>query len=293
VNAIFLKQVPDSVIKGKLCKLVHNYINNEKYVIDIYISNKAIEIIEMNFKSQESSVIKKQENVTWIKTLYLKYILSNLERSLSKIVSKNKFSGYTVIYSNDLKNNIIIKRYLEGIFNKYSIKEYVSVSTIKSNLNKYIDEYTRKNNLEKENIKPLIIVSNTQSLSLNMVEDLNQIYKQIDIYVHEKARKNFHNKIEKINSECGSCISIINRKEKDLRKYNIYIFVDKSLSEHIKYKFNNKGCFIDFTNKENDKFNDKYIKLENEIKNGKYEASKIKELYELYGKITVSNVILD
>ena len=136
-------------------------------------------------------------------------------------------------------------------------------------------------------------MNDSKNLDFELVEKLNSKYKEITIFSHNSVCKSFRNKIKRINDEYGSCIQVLDKKEKDFRKYNVCIFVDLGRTEYRTAKFSKKSCFIDFTNKENDKFNLKYIKLEKKIKEGVYYSNKIKELYEQYGKITVSNSIIN
>jgi len=293
MNAIFIKEVQDSALKGRLVKLIYSDIGNEDYVIEINISNKVINYINENIVNLKETVIKQPKKSSLFNSLYTKYLLSKFKHELKKIIEKNNLIGYSSIYSNSLKKNKNAKEYIEGLFNQFSINEYVIISTVKNNVDKYIHEYILRSNLKLQDICPLIIVKNTENLSYSFIEDLNNKYKNISIYVPEKPCKLFLNKINTINDEFGSCINILNRSEKDFRKYNTCIFIDKPRTEYSRYKFNKTSCFIDFTNKENDKFNDKYIKLEKDLKNNLYNIAKIKELYEAYGKVTVSNAIID
>lgn len=293
MNAVFLKEVSDSVLKGNLAKLKYVNIGNDEYVIEINVSNKIINCINKNYVSSKTSVITQQKKISWVNKLNIKYDLFKFRKCIAKIINKNSLIGYSIIYSNELKKNRFIKEYLENIFNLFSINEYVNTDLVEDNLYKYIEEYNNKSNIKKENINILAIINDIDNLNFDLIDSLNQKYKDINIYTATRPNNRVLNKIKKINEEYGSCIGFIDRLKKDFRKYNIYIFIDKGRSEYIKYKFNKKACFIDLTNKENDRFNEKYIKLEKNVKSNKYNAEKIKEFYELYGKITVSNVIID
>lgn len=289
MNAIFIKEVADTVLKGKLVKLNHNRISDDEYIIEINISNKITNEIKKNslkVNHLSKKIIKIFDNI------FRSILLNKFKNNLNKIIIKNDFTGYSVIYSNDINKNQEVKDFISALLNNFNIKEYIIENTVKQNMNKYIDEYIITNNLKTENIYPLFIAHNFQNIDLKQVEDLNQKYKEINIYVANKVQKQFTDKIKRINDKYGSCISVKKSTEKDFRKYNICIFVDKSRCQCIKYKFNKKTCYIDFTNNENDKFNNKYIKLEREMKKNNYYRNKIKELYELYGKITVASAIM-
>lgn len=291
MNTIFIKEVPETVLKGKLLKLNYTNIGSNNYIIEINISNKAITSINRNIIKLKPSVIKNVEKGSIIDNIFTKWKANKFRHAWTKIINKNKLQGYLAIYSNDLNKEV--KEYLKSFLERFSINEYVNTSTVSKNTHKYIDEFAAKNNLNEENIKPLFIVSNLDNISLDLIEYLNSKYKEVDIFTISKANKRFINEIKKINDEYGSCVGILNKTNKDFRKYNVCIFVDEPRTKYIKYKFNKKTCFIDFTNKENDKFNETYIKLEKGIKNGIYFYDKIKELYELYGKITTANAIIN
>ena len=293
MNAIFLKEVPDSVLKGKLVKLNYANINNEEYIIEINISNKVKKCVNKENIKLKPSVISEVKSFSWLNNLYTKYTLIKFKNILSKIVKKNSFNGYSAVYSNELKKNEKIIEYIQNIFSTLSINKYQNVNSVEKNLDKYIEEYATKNNINKEKINILIIADDIYNLNFDLIGRLNEEYKEVNIYSGIKPNKGFLKRIEKINDEYGSCISVLNKQEKDFRKYNICIFIDKSRSEYTKYRFNKKTCFVDFTNKENDKFNEKYIRLENDLKKHRYDIAKIKQLYELYGRITVSNIVID
>lgn len=292
MNAIFLKEVSDSILNGKIAKLNYINISDEEHIMEINISSKFIKNIikkENDINSKSRNKLKKS---SWIDTLKDRFVINKFEKILYKIVNKNGIIGYSVIYSNKIKKNKDIKKFLEDSLNKFSINEYINTSMVEKNLYKYIDEYVAKNSLNQNQIKPLIITKDTLNLNFDIVTEMNNKYKDIDLLLIENSSNNIIDKINRINDEYGSCINLLHRSHKDLRKYNVYIFVDKAKSEYVKYKFNKKACFIDFTNKENDRFNTQYITLEKELKNNKYHASKIKELFELYGKVTVANAVI-
>lgn len=291
MNAIFFKEVADSVLKGKLVKLNYVDIGNEENIIEINISNKVISYINKDRSKPKSQVISNFKKNSWVNNIHIKYILIKFKNSLIKTLNKNSLIGYFAIYSNDLKKKQYVKEYIEKFLASHSINEYVNTNSVEENLDKYIEEYINKNSIKKENINPLIIVHDIENLNFDLINNLNEKYKEVNIYTKIKPNKRFLNKIKNINDEYGSCIGVLNKSDRDFKKYNIYIFVDKSRSEYAGCKLNKKAGFIDFTNKENDRFNKNYIKLENEIKNNKYSGVKIKELYELYGKITVATVI--
>ena len=293
MNTIFIKQVPETVLKGKLLNLNYTNIGNEDYIIEINISNKAIAIINKNLVRLKPSVIKNVEKTSILDNIATRWKVNRFKNVFTKVINKNNLQDYLVIYSNELNKNKAVKEYINVFLENFNINEYVNLSTVKEHTHKYIDEFIAKNNLKDENIKLLFIVNNLDNISLDFIEELNSKYKEVDIFTNSKANKRFINEIKKINDEYGSCISIVNRLNKDMRKYNICIFIDEPRTKYVKYKFNKKTCFIDFTNKENDKFNENYIKLENGIRNNVYFYDKIKELYELYGKITTANAIIN
>lgn len=293
MNAIFIKEVSDTVLNGRLLKFNFSNISDDEYILELNIGNKMIKNITKECSKSSKSVIDEPARLKWINNIILKITVSKFKKNIERIIKRNELIGYSVIYSNDLKKNKRVKQYLDDILNKYSINEYLNLSTVKENVNKYIDEHLTNNRLREENIKLAFLVKDVEKLDLELIENLISKYKEVNIFTIGKVNKSFQNKIKKINDEYGSCIQIIGKAEKDLKKYNVNIFVDDGRTEYSKYKFNRKACFIDFTNKENDKFNKKYIKLEQKIKDGIYYSNKVKELYELYGKITVANAIID
>lgn len=292
MNAIFLKEVPDTVLDEKLVSLKQVKISSEDYIIELSISYKVSQSIIKNLLNSKTSVIKNFDKFAWINNVKTKFILNRFKKKLARLIYKNELSGFAVIYANEIKKKSQLKEYLNDLLEKYSILEYINVSTVEKNIDKYIAEYVEKNDLRQENISVLIALNNIENLNINLLESLNEKYKVVNIFSSLKPTKKSLSKIKKINDEYGSCVSVLSKTEKDFRKYDICVFVDKSRAEYTKYKFNKKACFIDFTNKENDKFNEKYLKLENGIKNNIYYEDKVKELYNLYGKITVANAIM-
>lgn len=282
MNAIFLKEVPDTVLKGKLVCLKQISISKEDYIIEISLANKVVQNIN-----------RKMKGISWINAIRIKHVANRFNKKIASLIKKNNLTGYSVIYTNEIRKKTNLKEYLDDLLKKYSILEYINVSSVEKNTHKYIEEYTKKNDLKPESINVLVILNDLEKLNIKLLENLNERYKEVNVLTTLKPTKKFLNNIKNINDEYGSCISILSKPEKDLKKYNIYVFVDRPRTEYTKYKFNRKACFIDFTNKENDKFNEKYIKLEKGIKNNIYYADKIKELYSSYGKITISNVIID
>lgn len=294
MNAIFVKEVTSSVIGKNIVKFDTTSIGEGNYILELNINNKKLADIEDCIQRTENFDVinKKASIVNKIEGLKKQLVLKKFNSDIKKIIKKNELVGFSVIFSNDLKKKRV-KRYIEEVLNNFSINEYLCLNSMEKNYIKYIDEYILNNNLKKEDINPIIIAESADSVSLDIIESLNNEYKELSIFCIDKIGKGFQNKVKKINDDVGSCIQILNRNNKDFRRYNIYIFLDRSRTEYLKYKFNRKSCYIDFTNKENDKYNEKYLKLENDIKNSRYYGNKIKELYDLYGKITVSNVIID
>jgi len=293
MNAIFIKEVSDTILNGKLLKFNFSNISDEEYILELNIGSRIIKNITKDCNKKNKLVIDEPRKFKWINNIILKITLNRFKKTIERIIKRNELVGYSVIYSNELKKNKRVKQYLDNILNKYSINEYLNLSTVKENVNKYIDEHLTNNGLKEENINLAFLVKDVENLDLELIEEFISKYREVNIFTINKVNKSFQNKIKKINDEYGSCIQVMDRTEKDLKRYNVNIFVDNSRAEYSKYKFNRKACFIDFTNKENDKFNKKYIKLEQKIREGFYYSNKVKEMYELYGKITVSNAIVD
>lgn len=294
MNTLFIKEVTSSVMGKKLVKLNTNYVAENEYIYEININNKKLADISSYLESQKQvTAINNPKSISnIIRDIKMRIVLNKFKSDVKKIIKDNDFIGYSVIFSNELKKKMI-KEYIESFLNNFSINEYLCLNTIKQNYMKYIEEYILNNNLKREKINILLVCDVTDSISIDMIESLNDEFKELSIFSKNKASKGFQNKIKKINDDTGSCIQILDKSTKDFRKYNVCIFLDKSKTEYLKQKFNKKSLDIDFTNKENDKFNKKYLKLQEGIKLNKYYSNKIKELYELYGKITTSSVIID
>lgn len=294
MNTIFVKEVTSSVMGKNIVKLDLNSVGDNTYVLELNINSKKLaDIASYIQKTETSNVINNNSNILnkldWFRK---RFVLKKFDKDIKRIIKKNELVGYSVIFSNELKKKNV-KKYIEKLLNNFSINEYLCLNSIESNYSKYIEEYISNISVKKEDIKPIIIAESADNVNFDIIDTLNSEYKELNIFCTDKIGKGFQNKIKKINEDVGSCIQILNRNNKDFRKYNVYMFLDKSRTAYLKYKFNKKSCYIDFTNKENDKFNAKYLKLEEGIKNNKYYSNKIKELYELYGKITVSNAIID
>lgn len=294
MNTIFIKEVTSSIMGKNIVKLDLVNIGEDKNILELNINSKKIadissyidEINNINVITKHSNLLNKFKNIK-------KQIdLNKFNRQLKSNIKKHNLDGYLAVFSNELKKKNI-KEYIVNILSDFSINEYLCLNSFNQNYLKYIEEYILNESVKKEKINILLLANNVSSIDFDIINKLNSEYKNICIFSIEKVSKSFQNKITKINEETGSCVQILNKNVKDFRAHNVYIFIDKSRAEYLKYKFNKKGCYIDFTNKENDKFNQKYLMLENEVKNNKYKSSKIKELFELYGKNTVSNNIID
>ena len=290
MNCIFIKKVADTTINKKSIKFGIERIGNESYILEVKISEKICNDMTRVSNSNKYKAEKDNKISKLMDRMLLNLRLKKFEKEIRKIVLNNELIGYSLIFARNLKNNM--KEYILSILNEFGIKEYICPNTMKENVYKYIEECKEKNALEDVNLKLVVLAKDATNIDFNMIERMNSLYKQLDICVSDKITKSFSNKIKKIDEEYGTCIEILKKTHKDLKKYNICIFIDNPKSEYVKYKFDKKACFIDFTNKENDKFNKEYIKLEKEIKKGNYYLNKIKELYNLYGKVTVSVSIM-
>ena len=83
MNTIFIKEVIDTAIRGKLLKLNHNRISNDEYVIEINISNKIINEIKKDsakFKSASKKIFKVFDNI------FNSMLLSRFKNKLNKIL---------------------------------------------------------------------------------------------------------------------------------------------------------------------------------------------------------------
>ncbi len=294
MNTIFVKEVTSSVMGKNIVKLNLVNISDNNYIIELNMNSKKLADISTIIQKKDNiHVINKNNGIkSKIQEIQKEITLKKFKKDIKKIVNKNELVGYSVIFSNEFKKKYV-KQYIEELLNNFSINEYLCLNSMKQNYLRYIEEYILNNNIKKENINVLLIANDLSNIDMEIVEKLNNEYKELNIFSGNKPSKSFQNKIKKINDETGAFIQILGKNSKDFRKYNICVFIDKSRDEYLKYKFNRKACYIDFTNKENDKFNKKYLKLEEDIKSNKYYNNKIRELYELYGKITVANVIID
>lgn len=294
MNTIFVKEVTSSVMKKNIVKLDLNHVGNDTHIIELNINSKKLAAISSIISDKEvTCVINKSNGIIYkLNELRKKIVQIKFNNEIKKIITKNELNGYSVIFSNELRKKNV-KKYIEELLNNFSINEYLCLNSIEQNYLKYINEYILNNNIKKEKIDIVLIAESADSINLDIVETLNSEYKDINIFCLDKIGRGFQNKIKNINDDVGSCIQILNKNNKDFRKHNVCIFIDKPRTTYSNYKFNKKSCYIDFTNKENDKFNKKYLKLQDGIKKNKYYGNKIRELYELYGKITVSNAIID
>ncbi len=295
MNTIFIKEVSNTVMNGKNVKLDVSKVGNENYILEMSLNISKINDISkyINGIKKENVIHNKPTLISTISNFKNKHNINKLKKNMEKLIKNNNLIGYSVVFSNTLKKKKDIKDYIKEILQQFSINEYLFFSTVENNLDKYIEEYKLNNNLKNEDITPAILANDVNNINLNIIKDLNNKYKELVIFSLDKVGKKFQNKIKEINDEYGSCIQILNRSTKDFKRYNICIFIDKSRIEYSKFRFSKNTCFVDFTNKENDKFNEKYLKLEKGMQDQIYYISKIKELYELYGKITVSNAIID
>lgn len=289
MRSLFVKKVADSVVGQNKIKLDITSIGNEEYILELKISESASKEILKCLKLNAD--IKAVKNIKmFAEKILIEIHIKKLLKQIKKCVTKNKLEGYVVVFSNNLQKEV--KEYFKKILKEFEINEYVLESTVKNNLWKYIEDFKTQNNFKDGDISPLLLLKNANMLEIDMLEAMNLKYKEIAIYA-EKINSKCLKNVKNINEENGSCIEILKKTDRDFRRFNVYIFVDIPKSNYMKYRFNKKACYIDFTSKENDKYNEKYLILNQKLNQGKYYINKIKEMYELYGKITVSNLLIE
>ena len=112
MNAIFVKQVSDAVLKGKLIELTYTYINNECHVIQINISSKVIRCINKNIIGQNTSVIKEAEKFSWMNSILGKIKITRFKNAFRKIINDNisqlKLDIEVLFEKNDYNKNFIV-----------------------------------------------------------------------------------------------------------------------------------------------------------------------------------------
>ena len=292
--AIFFKEVASSVVCNKLLKLNKKYIGKEEYILEIDINSSKLKKVSRALKNNLTSkdIVKKLTLKDRLNRLREEIVLNKFKHALRTVIKRNNLCNYLSVFSIDLKKKKVAS-YVNEILEDLGIKEYTYENTMELNFEKYIEEYMKKNNLEPQKIVPVILVNDINKLNFNIIERLNNKYKELGIFCMGKMTKDFQKRIKNINDETGSCVQILDNKIRDFKLYNVCILIDVSRESVFKYKFNKKTCYIDFVNKENDKYNENYLKLEEYIEKGKYDVASIKELYSEYGKVTLSNVIMD
>lgn len=181
---------------------------------------------------------KMDGNNIWVLPMKEKYYKNKIE-NISKKSLLNPENIYLV--SNELKNNQI-----EEIMNELKI-EYITEEKIKKVLLASILEYIT--NIQKIKIQDLeltILVNNTSSLNMYLIESLSQQVRSLkivslNIYKFKKLE-------EKLYNEFGIAIQFSNSYKKSLEKSRIIINLDFNQIEINEYEIFDKAIIINCIN---------------------------------------------
>lgn len=264
-------------------KTLNRAIDETITIKEIYIGEENIkEILEL--RSSKSKFFK--YNINKIKV----YIY---ERKLKKEIKNVILEGDNYfVFSDSIKNDKTINKYMKDTFINLGITEYVYNGEFKNNIQKHIERYCTQNKKEANNIKCLVVVKDSSNIDIAILEDLLASYKTINIYSLIEAKKIDIDRINKLNLREGTTISIMSNTKKSYKEYDVAIYLDGLKSEFRKLRFNNLSLQIELENKEMDDFDINNIKVKELLRENKIIETVANRLFKNYGRNTVSSVII-
>ncbi len=186
------------------------------------------------------------------------------EKSIDKILTKKlkKMDKLYIVSSKNVDQNQLYQKYVNMILPVKDKKiEYINEkNTMFKNDMKYIDKFVNENKIKDNKLKILLVLDDINDFDNKKVIEYISKYKYLDILRMNNIGKTDYKvlsiKIDEINEEYGTTISIIQKK--NLLEYNVYLaYSNVPRQEFIqKYALRKKSLFIEMQNAEFDVFND-------------------------------------
>ena len=227
--------------------------------------------------------------------------IKELSNKLNKVLKKNDYviknedtdNNIKYVFSLELKKNMKKKDTLKELLEEKELSKFKAPDEYENNIDRYIESYMDKNKLLPSDIKLLIFVDNINELDITRYQFYINKYKLVNFSTCVEANKDTLAKIEKINKEEGTTSHSISINNKNIREYNVNVFVRIEKGKYPKYKCKNNTLQVDTTLIEMDTYNSCYLKLQEYLKKEEVGKEVAKKLLEIYGKVTLSTVIIN
>ena len=284
-----------------------------KIVNDVKIDNKTK---KQSIKLQEIEIIKEKssgiyelslslsmlnsrifENNTFIGKLKSKSIDRKIIKCIKNIQDDNTlYILPKALYSKAFLSNVTavdrITNYLQYIFNILGIKEYKYVGDIKKHLSNYIEHYTKTEKLLPQKGTALVMYKHRENIDFNIVKYLINIFKNVEIYLEEKASEILNRKIDDINLEYGSTIKCISRFNNPKTYYVLCMAMDSNYSDFRRHKILNTVPKIEFCDNDLDMFDENLLKVKEYEKTQNLIKENIRDLSNTYGKLKMASILV-
>lgn len=252
------------------------------------------ELLEFSF-SLEALNKRVFEHSSGIKKLFGKLFDLKLNRTLAKLYDKNEQGLYVILpraYMANSNSGITkIRKYILKMFYGHKFKLLKKDGNIVEHLQNYLEEAIVTQGVTKQDAKIVMIYNDARNIDFNLVREMIDKYKYLNIYTNTKNTKEYIKRLDDINKEYGSSSTITNGSIKILNSYDICILFDVS-KRAIFNKFTPKKPYIlDISDSDSDKFNDYLVRFKKSDAYSRFDIKKLNYLFAIYGKVTVAYIM--
>ena len=291
---IFIRESYKKFGNSKI-KFVTNTINENTFIDELLLDAKWLERILLK-KAKSLNNLNKYY-YKFVDKIKIKLLKTRLYRMLKKhnYLLKNEDADDNIIkyvLSSEIRVNSQKKNLLDKILQELELQSYATISEYQDNIDRYIESHMNKTKRLPSDIKILIFVNDINRFEFEKIHKLVNKYKKVDFNTCVETRKSTSQKLDRINKEEGTTSCIISLNNKNIKEYNVCVFIDVDRTKYAKYKFGKNTTYIDTSFVEADIYNSYYLKLQECIKKEIVDEKNIKNLFAMYGKITVSTIII-
>ena len=256
--------------------------NNKTKINNYYFDkDKNNEIKEINISSKDLKKMMNKDKSIFNK-INKKIVIKKFEKIIKKVLLNDDFKWYYFLSKNFTSEQ---KNFLKIEFESLLGYEFIISSEMDKNIFKYIDNFALESNLKLQDIKILLVYPNSISLSLSLVKNLLNEYKNVDIYINENPSNYILKQIKNINKNYGTTTEILKYDKKSFKEYNVIYFVNLFRNDFSKFRFNKNALIIDNNLAYDDKYNSYNIFVKNYID---CKDNDINYLIEKYGKLEIA-----
>ena len=217
-----------------------------------------------------------------------KFYDKKIERIILRALDNYDKKWYYVL-SKEMRGG---NKYLSNKFEQLLGYKLSNTNEMDTNIFKHIDEYVNeRGQLKSHELKVLLIVTNLKNLNINLLSNLINEYKTVNIYLKEKPTGYLLKRINQINKNAGSAIEILKKERKSFAEYDIIYFVDDFRENYPRFRFSKKSKVLDLEDAMQDKHNSNIIYLNNFLDNSNIETKNIQELKTKYNHLELAQVI--